>query len=148
MCGWPSASLAGPIIQRFTNFMPLFPHAGKNDAVASYSDSPQVMKFSPGNNVESAAELRQMIQDGEISVGLYGKAQSVRHRAKATVQLVISVFNRRLAVHISRRPYFFTNRPQRDSFAKYLFDEGASRLALLPREVRREGSWIRSEEHT
>ena len=70
----PSASLAGSIIQRLANFIPLFPHTGKNDAVASYSDSLQVMKFSRGNNVESAAELRQMIQDGKISVGLYGKA--------------------------------------------------------------------------
>src|SRR5260370_42426397 len=66
----------------------------------------------------------------------------MRHRAKAAVQLVISVFNRRLAVQISRRPNFFTNRPQRDFFAKHLFDEGASRLALLPREVRRERSRI------
>src|SRR6266568_188334 len=66
----------------------------------------------------------------------------MRHLTKAAVQLVKSVFNRRSAVQISRRPYFFSNRPQRNSFAKHLFDEGASRPALLPREVRREGSRI------
>src|SRR5260370_36237218 len=83
-----------------------------------------------------------MINDGKMSIDIYGKSQSMRHRAKAAVQLVISVFNRRLAVRESRRPNFFSNRPQRDFFAKYLFNKGASRLALLPRAVRCERSRV------
>jgi len=46
------------------------------------------------------SHLGQMFQDGQISVGLHRKAQSMRQRAKTLVQFHVSIIDRGAAINI------------------------------------------------
>src|SRR5229473_6433235 len=130
------------IIQRFTNFVPVLADSGENDALAAHADALQVVEFPAGYDVKTAAPLGKMIQDGQISVGLYRKTQSVRQRAKPPVQFLVGVINRSAAVQIGRRTKLLRDRSQRHAFAHHFFAGPAPRPTLLPREMRRERSRI------
>src|SRR5258708_19797379 len=83
-----------------------------------------------------------MLQDGQIPVGLYGKAQSVRQCGESLVQLLIGAINRSAAIHVRWRTKFVRDRIQRHSFAHHFVTARAPRTVLLPFEVWRERSWI------
>src|SRR5258708_12524124 len=98
------------IIQRFTNFVPVLPDSGENDAFAAHADALQVVQFPAGYNVKTAAPLGKMIQYRQISVGLYRKTQSVRQRTNPLVQFLVGVTNRTPPIQIARRPKLLRDR--------------------------------------
>src|SRR5258708_27231168 len=83
-----------------------------------------------------------MLQDGQIPVGLYGKAQSVRQCGESLVQFLIGAINRSAAIHVRWRTKFVRDRIQRHSFAHHFVHARDPRTVLLPFEVWREGSWV------
>src|SRR5260370_893683 len=83
-----------------------------------------------------------MLQDGQISVGLYSKTQSVRQLAKALMQLLVGTFDCSTAIHICWRAKFLWNRIQRHSLAYDFLRASTAPSALSPFEVWREGSWV------
>src|SRR6266436_6520853 len=87
------ASPADSIVQGFANFMPVLADSGKNDALATHPDAMQVMEFSAGHNVKTAAPPGKVIQNGKISVGLYGKTQSVGQRTKTLVEFFVGIID-------------------------------------------------------
>src|SRR6266852_4060179 len=107
------------IIQRFTNFVPVLPDSGENDALAAHADALQVVELPAGYNVKTASQLGKMIQDRQISVGLYRKTQSVRQRAKPLVQFLISIINRSAAIQIGWRTKLLSDGRQRRTLAHY-----------------------------
>ena len=122
--------------------MPVLPDSRENDAISAHADALQVVEFPAGYNVKTASHLGKMIQDGQISVGLYRKTQSVRQRAKPAVEFGIGIINRSAAIQIGRCAKLLRDRSQRHSFAHHFFAISSPRPALLPREVWRERSWI------
>ena len=83
-----------------------------------------------------------MIQDGQVPIGLYGKTQHVRQRAKPSVKFLISITNCGAAIYIGWRTKLPCNEFQRHSFAHHFFAARTPRTPLLPPEVRRERSRI------
>ncbi len=41
----------------------------------------KMIEFAAGDNVKTAAEVRKVFENTEISIGFYGEAKSVRNRA-------------------------------------------------------------------
>src|ERR1700752_1532377 len=76
-----------------------------------------------------------MLQDGEITVGLYREAQCVRQSPQPSVEVTIGIFNRPTAVHIGRCPDFSRDRAQRDFLAKDFFAAGTRSGRFLPCKV-------------
>src|SRR5260370_16613311 len=83
-----------------------------------------------------------MLQDGQIPVGLHGKTQSVRQRAKPFVQFLVGAINCSAAIHIGWRAKLLRNRIQRHSLTNYFFPARAPLSAFHRREMRRESSRI------
>src|SRR5258708_5505701 len=81
-----------------------------------------------------------MLQDGQIPVGLYGKAQSVRQCGESLVQFLIGAINRSAAIHVRWRTKFVRDRIQRHSFAHHFVPAPAPSTVLLTVEVGRERS--------
>src|SRR5579859_1406508 len=53
---------ARSINERLANFFTRLAHAGKNDAVPAYAEAPQVLQLAARDDIESAAQLRQMLE--------------------------------------------------------------------------------------
>src|SRR5258708_959218 len=101
--------------------MPVLPHSRKNDALAANPDALQVMEFSTRHNVKTAAPPGKVIQNGKISVGLYGKTQSVGQRTKTLVEFFVGIIDGSTAVQVGWSSNFFRNRTQRHTFADHFF---------------------------
>src|SRR5260370_13167609 len=84
------------------------------------------------HNVKAASHPGKMLQDGQIPVGLYGKTQGVRQRAKALVQFLVGTFNCRTTIHIRWRTELLRNRIQRNSFAHHYLAAAPAPLPLFP----------------
>jgi hypothetical protein len=52
--------------QSLANIFARFPHSRKNDALSGHSNAPQSVKFSDGNNVETAAKRSEDSQNAKI----------------------------------------------------------------------------------
>src|SRR5258706_13694515 len=52
--------------QSFANIFARFPHSGKDDAAPGHSDASQSVKFSGGNNIETAAKRGEDSQNTKI----------------------------------------------------------------------------------
>src|SRR5260370_9092076 len=100
------------------------------------------MQLPSGYNVKTASPLGQMIQDGQMSIGLYGETQSVRDRAKPLVQLPAGVIDCRAAIDVRWRAKFLRHGIQRHSLAHHFFAARTACSALLPLKMRRERSGI------
>ena len=122
--------------------MPVLANAGENNAITAHADALQVMEFSTGYNVETAALLGKMIQNGKVSVGLYGKTQGVGQLAKPSVKFLIGIIDCGAAVYVSWSAKLLRNRPQRHSFANHLLAGRTPRAALFPRKMRRESGGV------
>ena len=83
-----------------------------------------------------------MFQDGQISVGLHRKAQSMRQRAKALVQFHVSIIDRGAAINIRGRAKLLRNGFQWRLLTHHFFDARVPRPALHPSKMRRESSRI------
>ena len=109
------------ITQGFANFLARFANSGKNYFVAGNTEMAEVLQFAAGDNVEAAAKLRQLLEDGEISGGFDGKTERVGERAEAFFQLEKSGLDRGAAVEVSGSGKFFGGLGERDIFAEYFF---------------------------
>jgi hypothetical protein len=118
--------------------MPAFPDSGENDAVTKHTDTFQEMEFSAGYNVKTAAQFGKMIQNGKISVGLYGKTQSVGQRTKPSVELFVRVIDGGTAVQVGWSAHLSRNRTQRHPFAEHFLAGCTARPAFFPCEMGRE----------
>ena len=105
------------IAQRFADFLPRFPHAGKNDAIAGNSDAAQPVEFAARDDVETAAQPRQNFQHGKIRVRLHCIAQRVRQRTKGSVKSSIGRLDARATVNVGGRPNRLSDARQRNAFA-------------------------------
>src|SRR4030095_9426952 len=111
-------------------------NTGEDNFFAGNAEMAQVFELAARDNVEAAAQLQQILEDGEISVGLDGKAEHVRKRTKPVVQLAKRGFDRGPAVDVSWRREGFGSAGQSDTFAEHLLAGSAPRFA--PRKIRGE----------
>ena len=111
----------GAITEGFANFLARFANSGKNYFVAGNTEMAEVFEFTPGNDIKAAAKFRQLLEDGEISVGFDGETERVGKRAEAFLQFEKSGLDRGAAVDISGRGKFFGGLGERDIFAEYFF---------------------------
>ena len=93
--GRTSAAQRGRILQRIANLVPRLAHAGKHNPVPAHSQMPQMFQLAARNNVKPAPQFRELIQNRKIPIGLHGKTNRMRRFAKSTVQLRVSIRDRR-----------------------------------------------------
>src|SRR5882724_11332878 len=100
----------------------------------------QMFELAAGHNVKPAPHLREMTQNGKVSVGFDGETYCVRNLPEAAVELAVSIRDRRAAVKISRRAEGSGSSNEVDAFAKHMLDVLFFR-GLFPSEMRRELGW-------
>src|SRR5580700_9573419 len=86
-----------------SDFMPGLAYTREHNPVATNPEVPQMFKLAPGNDVEAAPQLSEMLQERKVPVRLHGKTYRARNPVKAAVELAVSIRNRRAAVEVSRR---------------------------------------------
>src|SRR5262249_38484363 len=77
--------------------------AGKHNARAAHTEKAKMFQFSAGHNVEAAVALGELMQDGEVAVGLDRETDAVRNLRQSAVKFVVGIHNCGSAVEISRR---------------------------------------------
>src|SRR5579872_211277 len=134
------ASTRDSILQCLANLCARFAHSGKNNLLASNSDSSQHLQLAAGDDVEPIPRLRHMLQNCEVAIRFHRKAKCVRQRAKSTMQLRLRIIDRSAAVQIHWRANLVCDIDQSHAFACDGFGNAraAPRRALfLPGKVRR-----------
>jgi len=137
-----SARAGVTIMERFANFFARFSGPGKNDTTARDADAGETLKFTGGDNVETAAKSRKEPEDGKVRVGFYGVAKSVRKAAKCAVEKAIGRFHGRLAVNVSRRSGGSRDAAKRHIFTEKLRRAGHARSWRVTLGIKRRGQSV------
>src|ERR1700741_4483635 len=95
-----------------------------------------MFQLAAGNDVKPASHLRKVLQDGKISVGLYGETDGVWNLAHPALELFVSIRKSRPAIHIPGRAKRFRRRNQIDALAKNALNALVAR-GFFPGELRR-----------
>src|SRR5262249_38677315 len=106
------------IVQRVADLIRGFADAGEDDAVAAYTDAPEMIEFATRDDVEAAAATGELAQNREVAVGFDGKANGVGQLAQAFVEFVIGAADRGPAIEIKGRRELARGFREIDVFAK------------------------------
>src|SRR5229473_1240278 len=97
------------VAERFADFFAHLADAGEGNSVATHADALEVQELAAGNDIEAAAQFREMLQNREIAVGLHSEAECVRQSAETVDELVVRVFDRAPAIDVGWRPELIGN---------------------------------------
>src|SRR5467141_1403776 len=130
-----TAAPSGTIPQRLAHLLARLAHPRKHDALAGHANALQKLQLAARNNVEAAAQARQILQNRKVAVRFHRETKRVRQSAKPGHQLVVSVANRRLAVDIRWRARLLRYVPQRNALATNRFACPGISARFFPRKV-------------